>query len=142
MRTLRLLSTSGAMLVLAIYLFGHSPTVYAQDKKPKGPMGESDDPNRRQVLTGDADVKDGKVTIPFFPPFAKAPSCSFPEGEVVRDSPEFVELKNVKAKKLHYECKGQKREDDKDVQLVHAGIYPAEVQPLLLPAVQGQSVSR
>lgn len=131
MRTLCALPASGAVLVLAIYFLSHCPAVYAQN--------DPDDPRAVQILKGDVSVKHGKAIIPFFPPFVKAPACTLTEGTVVINSAEFIELKNIKGKRLHYECKGLKRDEgetresgSRAMQLVRQGIYPQEGQAEML----------
>ena len=70
-----------------------------------------DDPRMKQELSGNVSVpKSGKVSIPFFPPFLYAPACMITSGEVVKNTPQRIELKNVKRKTIHYECRGIKLE--------------------------------
>lgn len=77
--------------------------------RPWANPNDPDDPAMRQELSGDAKVQHGKVTIPFFPPFSRTPSCSIAEGEVVKDTPEYIQLKNIKHKTVHYSCHGIKK---------------------------------
>jgi hypothetical protein len=89
------------MLTLFILLLFQNPL--ADPNLPKNS-------NARQELSGNMPVKHGKVHIPFFPPFAAAPGCSLSEGVVVKNTAEFIELKSIKAKYIHYDCHGRKKD--------------------------------
>jgi hypothetical protein len=101
-----------------LFAFSLLAASVALAQKPLAPFSDpndTDNPGQKLIFEQTITVpKDGKVVIPFFPPFQRTPGCAFEGGTIPGEAPKVTaEEASIKAKrgaKMHYRCAGIRKD--------------------------------